>query len=222
LRCPVLFCTFVLHFCFFTPRTAEQQHNRHRLRELAETAHEPFALNPNRNIFLVGMPGAGKTTIGKSLAKRLGLKFVDADKELVLRTGVPIATIFEIEGETGFRVREAEAIAELVTWKGIVLATGGGVVLHADSRRVLRESGAVVYLRASVADLHERTKRDSKRPLLRGPDPVGTLRTLLEARESLYTEVAHLSVESAHTTVGKLVDSIISQLRFSGLLDDEP
>jgi shikimate kinase len=179
-------------------------------------------LNPNRNIFLVGMPGAGKTTIGKSLAKRLGLKFVDADKELVSRTGVPIATIFEIEGEVGFRVREAEVIAELASLKGIVLATGGGAILHADSRHVLRASGAVVYLRASLADLHERTKRDLKRPLLRGPDPIGTLRKLLEARESLYAEAAHLIVESGHTTVGKLVDSIITQLRADGMLEIEP
>lgn len=170
------------------------------------------ANSTHSSIFLIGMPGAGKSTIGKALAKRLSLKFIDADKEMVSRTGVPIATIFEIEGEAGFRAREVELIAELATRPGLVLATGGGAILNADNRRLLRESGAVVYLRASLAKLFERTQRDAKRPLLQGVDAMATLTQLLAVREPLYSEVAHITVESGHGSVSKLVESIVQQL----------
>jgi shikimate kinase len=173
--------------------------------------------NPSSSIFLIGMPGAGKSTIGKSLSKRLGLKFIDADKEMVSRTGVPIATIFEIEGEAGFRAREVELIAELVTRPGLVLATGGGAILNAESRRLLHESGAVVYLRTSLAKLCERTQRDAKRPLLQGVDALATLTQLLAVREPLYSETAHFTVESGHGSVSKLVESIVQQLIERGL-----
>lgn len=164
------------------------------------------------NIFLIGMPGAGKTTVGKALAKQLALRFVDADKELVSRTGVSIATIFEIEGETGFRAREVELISKLVLERGIVLATGGGAILDAGNRIVLREHGAVVYLQAELAELRERTRRDTKRPLLQGNDPEAVLGALLAVREPLYREAAHIVVNASRENIGKLAQQIVDEL----------
>src|SRR6185369_17443809 len=116
--------------------------------------------------------GAGKTTVGRQLAKRLGRPFYDSDHEIVERTGVPIPTIFEIEGEEGFRRREAQAIAELSSAQDIVLATGGGVVLNPENRRRLHDTGWVVYLNVPPRLLYERTRHDRKRPLLNVPDPL--------------------------------------------------
>lgn len=160
------------------------------------------------NVFLVGMMGAGKSTVGKALARRLGREFVDCDREIVERTGVPIATIFEIEGEPGFRKREAAVIAELAGRHGIVVATGGGAVLSEENRRLMRENGTVVYLHASLDHLHERTKRDVARPLLARGDRRATLSSLLEARDPLYREAAHLVVESGHPSAGALAGRI--------------
>src|SRR5690242_17456114 len=116
--------------------------------------------NPG-NIFLVGMMGAGKTTLGKALARRLQREFVDTDKVLVERTGVTVATIFEIEGEESFRRRESAVIAELARREGLVVATGGGAILSAENRRVMRDNGTVVYLRAKIDSLWERTRQDA-------------------------------------------------------------
>ena len=178
----------------------------------------PNSLNNAPNIFLIGMPGAGKTTVGKTLAKTLGLRFVDADKELVARMGVSIATIFEIEGEAGFRVREAELISQLVLERGVILATGGGAILDAASRALLREHGAVVYLQAELAELRERTRRDTKRPLLQGNDPEAVLSALLQVREPLYNEAAHIVVNASRENIGKLAQQIIDELQTLGLL----
>jgi len=123
------------------------------------------------NIFLVGMMGAGKTTLGRALAQRTGLDFVDTDRVLVERTGVPVTTIFEIEGEDGFRRRESGVLAELAVRQGCVVATGGGAVLAEENRRVMRASGTVIYLRARVESLWERTRHDTTRPLLATPVP---------------------------------------------------
>lgn len=164
------------------------------------------------NIFLIGMPGAGKTTVGKALAKQLALRFMDADKELVARTGVSIATIFEIEGEPGFRAREVELISKLVLERGIVLATGGGAILDANNRMALRAHGAVVYLQAGLAELRERTRRDTKRPLLQGDDPEAVLSALLKIREPLYREAAHIVVNASRENIGKLAQQIIDEL----------
>lgn len=173
--------------------------------------------NNRGNIFLIGMPGAGKTTVGKALAKQLSLRFVDADKELVAKMGVSIATIFEIEGEAGFRVREAELVSQLVRERGITLATGGGVILDPTNRALLREHGAVVYLQAGLAELRERTRRDTKRPLLQGDDPEAVLNALMKIREPLYNEVAHIVVNASRENIGKLAGQIIDELNVLGM-----
>ena len=118
------------------------------------------------NIFLVGMMGAGKTTLGRALAQRLRREFADTDRVLVERTGVPVATIFDIEGEEGFRRRESTLLAQLAERGDLVVATGGGVVLSEANRALMRERGTVVYLRARLESLWERTRHDSSRPLL--------------------------------------------------------
>jgi shikimate kinase len=164
------------------------------------------------NIYLVGMMGAGKTTVGKSLARRLGRQFVDCDHEIVERTGVPITTIFEIEGESGFRRRESCVLAELAQRRDAVIATGGGAVLSEENRRVMRESGTVVYLRASVEHLHTRTRRDSARPLLASGDRRARLAALLEQRDPLYRDAAHVIVESGSPSAGTLAARIIAAL----------
>lgn len=140
--------------------------------------------------------GAGKTTVGRQLAKRLRRRFVDADHEIEARTGVRIPVIFEIEGEAGFRRREAQAIGALSLEHGLVLATGGGAVLDPANRVCLKETGLVVYLHASPETLFERTRRDRNRPLLQVDDPLLKLRELFAQRDPLYRETAHLVVES--------------------------
>ncbi|MGE0357114.1 MAG: shikimate kinase [Burkholderiales bacterium] len=163
-------------------------------------------------VFLVGMMGAGKSTVGKALARRLGREFLDCDREIVERTGVPIATIFEIEGESGFRNRESAMLAELAGRRGAVVATGGGAVLAAENRRLMRESGTVVYLHAAVDHLHERTRRDAARPLLARSDRRATLAALLEERDPLYREAAHLVVESGSPSAASLAGRIAEAL----------
>ncbi len=169
-------------------------------------------LNPHSNIFLVGLMGSGKTTIGRALAKRLGLRFVDADHEIESRTGASIPLIFEIEGEASFRQREADVIRDLTAQQGIVLATGGGAVLNADSRRYLHERGVVVYLRASVASLVQRTSHDRNRPLLQTADPKAKIEALARERGPLYQEVAHITVETGRPNVQSIVQTVIAQL----------
>ena len=164
------------------------------------------------NIFLVGMMGAGKTTVGKALARRLGRDFIDCDRVIVERTGVPIATIFEIEGEAGFRSRETAVLAELAMRQNAVIATGGGAVLAEENRRLMREHGTVVYLKAAIDHLHERTRRSKARPLLAAGDRRATLTALLEAREPLYREVAHLVIESGTPSAGSLAGRVAEAL----------
>lgn len=165
------------------------------------------------NIFLVGMMGSGKTTVGRALAQRLKLPFVDTDRILVERTGVPVATIFEIEGESGFRRRESTVLAELASGDDQVIATGGGAVLAAENRAVLRAGGTVVYLRARLDHLWERTRHDTSRPLLATADPRATLAALLEARDPLYREVAHVVVDTGTQSAGTLVSRVAAALQ---------
>ena len=165
------------------------------------------------NVYLVGMMGAGKTTLGKALAQRTGQEFVDTDRVLVDRTGVPVATIFEIEGEQGFRRRESAILAELSTRSGCIVATGGGAVLAEENRRVMRSSGTVVYLRARLDNLWERTRHDSSRPLRATPDPRATLAALLEQRDPIYREAAHVVVETSSQSAASLVTRVLAALR---------
>lgn len=165
------------------------------------------------NIFLVGMMGAGKTTVGRALAHRMHMRFADTDRILVERTGVPVATVFEIEGEEGFRRRESSVLAEIAAGDDCVVATGGGVVLSGENRRVMRDNGTVIYLRAGVADLWERTRHDTTRPLLATPDPRATLTRLLEERDALYREAAHLVVETGAQSASALASRVMAALR---------
>ncbi len=169
-------------------------------------------INARDNIFLVGMMGAGKSAVGRQLASRLGLRFVDTDHEIQARTGVTIPVIFEVEGESGFRRREEMVIDELSAGSGTVFATGGGAVLSAATRMRLKERGITIYLQAKVHDLMQRTRNDRNRPLLDCSDPKSRLETLLVAREPLYREVADLIVETGRPSVGRLVDCIERRL----------
>jgi shikimate kinase len=164
------------------------------------------------NIYLIGMMGAGKSTVGRTLARRLKLRFVDSDHEIEARCGVKIPVIFEIEGEAGFRAREAQAIAELTALEGVVLATGGGVVLREDNRRLLAARGTVVYLRATPEHLHERVRQDRNRPLLAGRDALARLRELYRERDPLYREVADLIVDTGRQSVQVLARGLLEQL----------
>ena len=165
------------------------------------------------NIYLVGMMGAGKTTVGRHLSKRFGRRFVDADHEIEARTGVRIPTIFEIEGEAGFRKREAQVIAELARETGLVLATGGGVVLDPANRAALAASGLVIYLNAPPAMLFERTRHDRNRPLLRVEDPLAKIEELFAARDPLYREAAHVVIDAVPGGVTQLVATVETEIR---------
>lgn len=167
------------------------------------------------NLFLVGMMGAGKTTLGRSLAQRLGRRFVDTDRVLVERCGVPVTTIFEIEGEEGFRRREAALLDEISAGGDCVIATGGGAVLLEENRRLMRERGTVVYLRAKVEHLWERTRHDTHRPLLATPDPKATLAELLRVRDPLYRDAAHVIVDTGSQSAATAVSRVLAALRES-------
>lgn len=169
----------------------------------------PAHANP---IALIGMMGSGKSTVGRRLAAMLKREFVDADRELEARLGVPIATIFELEGEDGFRRREAALIDELTQRPGVVLATGGGAVLREDNRQHLHERTMVIYLNAGLPELWHRLRHDRARPLLRAPNPRQRIAELLQARDPLYSEIAHLAVLTGRQSVERLVTDIIRQL----------
>jgi shikimate kinase len=165
-----------------------------------------------QNIFLVGPMGAGKSTVGRQLAQALGFRFLDSDQEIQRRTGVDIPTIFEFEGEEGFRNRERQVIDELSQEESIVLATGGGCVLHADNRRDLAARGLVIYLHCSPEQQGARTSRDRNRPLLHTEDPVQRLRELMEVRDPLYRQIADLVVSTEKRGTASVVKEIRKRL----------
>lgn len=152
--------------------------------------------------------GSGKSTIGRQLALHLGKEFFDSDREIELRTGVDIALIFEIEGEAGFRKREAAMIEELAAKQGVVIATGGGVVLTEGNRRCLRRSGKVFYLKSSAQRLFERTSRDKQRPLLNTGDRQQTIEKLLQERNPLYEEIADFTISTDSEPVKQVIREI--------------
>jgi shikimate kinase len=165
-----------------------------------------------RNLILVGPMGAGKSTIGRLLAKELRLPFKDSDKEIEQRTGANIPWIFDVEGEQGFREREQAVIAELCDVDGMVLATGGGAVMRSENRLALRRGGHVVYLHASVAQQVDRTSRDRNRPLLRSAEPGKVLAELLAVRDPLYREIADIVVETDERPPRLVVQEILERL----------
>ncbi|MGD8914573.1 MAG: shikimate kinase AroK [Candidatus Thiodiazotropha sp.] len=162
-----------------------------------------------QNLFLIGPMGAGKTTVGKQLAEFLHMSFIDSDHEIQRRTGVDIPTIFEFEGEDGFRQRESAVIHELTAREGVVLATGGGVIMREQNRKLLSARGVVVYLRCSVRQQYERTHRDKNRPLLSTPDPMARLKELMAVRDPYYRETADIIV----STEGRNTQSVVQDIR---------
>lgn len=166
----------------------------------------------SENLFLVGLMGAGKTTVGKLLAKHLNKQFIDSDHEIEKKTGVKINVIFELEGEDGFRAREEAVVDDLTRQQGIVLATGGGVILRESNRLALRSRGTVIYLRANAEDLWRRTRHDRNRPLLHTENPRARLQELLVQRDLLYRETAHLIMDTGEQNVQKMVRQLEQQL----------
>src|SRR5690606_24631089 len=180
---------------------------------LRNTQAEPApADTDDRPIVLVGMMGAGKTTIGRHLAKALNREFVDLDLALEARCGVPVAVIFEIEGEEGFRRRESQLLDLYSQRQGIVLATGGGAVLAQQNRRVLKERGLTVYLRATADELYQRVARDRQRPLLQTDAPRARVAELLTQRAPLYQEVAALAFDTGSTPIPQAVQDLVTLL----------
>jgi shikimate kinase len=174
--------------------------------------NEPESHPNGPNIFLIGLMGAGKTSVGKLLARRLGRTFIDSDQEIERATGVRVPVIFEIEGEVGFRARESRMLAELANRPNIVLATGGGAILAPENRKLLAEHGIVVYLRASPHDLWQRTRHDRNRPLLRNIDPLGTLSRLFDERDPLYREIAQVTVDTGNQSLSSLAHRLEQKL----------
>ncbi len=172
---------------------------------------------------LVGMPGAGKTTVGRQLARRLAGHFVDLDVRIEERVGCKIRAYFEAHGEEAFRDLESQALAELTaqgaTQSPAVLSTGGGVVLRASNRALLRERCTVVYLQSSPEELFRRLRHDTQRPLLQVANPLAKLRELYAQRDPLYRETAHFIIETGRPSVTTLVNMILMQLELAGLLD---
>ncbi|MDQ7089552.1 MAG: shikimate kinase AroK [Methylococcales bacterium] len=161
------------------------------------------------NIYLIGLMGAGKTTIGRQLATTLQLPFYDSDKAIEENTGVDIPTIFEYEGEEGFRNREQAMISQLTEIDGIVLATGGGTILHEKNRQLLMTNGFVVYLECSIENILNRTRRDTQRPLLQTDSPKEQIETLFEQRESLYLECADFKIDTGVIQSKLVIKSIL-------------
>jgi shikimate kinase len=184
---------------------------------MATDSARPAAAGVSGNVYLVGLMGAGKTSVGKLLARRLGKTFYDCDLEIERATGVRVPVIFDIEGEPGFRAREQKILSELVQRSAVVLATGGGAVLSEQNRKLLKEHGTVVYLCASPQDLWRRTRHDRNRPLLQTADPLTKLTELYKERDPLYREVADLVVDTGNQSVSALAHRLEQKLTQLGM-----
>ncbi|MFV1982646.1 MAG: shikimate kinase AroK [Thiohalomonadales bacterium] len=169
-------------------------------------------MQKSQSIFLVGPMGAGKTTVGKQLAKCLNMEFADSDSEIEKRTGVDIPLIFELEGESGFRKRETAMIESLTNKDAIVLATGGGAVLSEQNRGFLVSRGTVIYLNTSVEQIMERTHRDTKRPLLQTENPKEKLEQLASERNPLYESIADFTISTESQKIRDVIKEICNQL----------
>lgn len=170
------------------------------------------------NINLVGLPGSGKSTVGRQLARRLGLGFLDTDQVIEQRIGCSIRLYFEREGEDSFRDVEEAVIDELTLHHKGVLATGGGAVLREVNRQHLRKRGHVVYLRSTPEEVFRRLRHDANRPLLQVSDPLARLRELFESRDPLYRETAHFVIETGRPSVATLANMIQMQLELAGVV----
>ena len=169
-------------------------------------------------LVLIGLPGSGKSSVGRQLGRRLHLPFADSDTQIEQRLGCSIRDYFEREGEASFRDLEETVLADLVPGHGGVIATGGGSVLREANRRLLREQSHVIYLCSSPEDLYRRLRHDSKRPLLQVADPLGRLRELHGVRDPLYRETAHDIVETGRPSINLLVGLIVAQLELAGIV----
>jgi len=170
--------------------------------------------NQSSCVFLVGMPGSGKSTIGKALAKALNRPFIDLDQAIEERCGVAIPVIFEIEGESGFRKRESTVLQEVTADpSNAVVSTGGGAVVAEQNRQTMRQRGVVIYLKATLDELVKRTSRDRNRPLLNTDDPQAKLQALLEQRRPLYEAAADLCLETGTAGVSASVQQLVSKLK---------
>ena len=170
-------------------------------------------MHKKHNIFLIGPMGAGKTTMGRQIARRLNMRFEDSDHAIEAHTGVDIPLIFEKEGEAGFRKRERAIIDELSQLPNLVLATGGGAVLAEENRRHLKERGIVVYLHSDIKHLIERTRHDKNRPLLQTADPAAKLRALMAEREPLYRETADIIINTGQQSIRSVINVILDRIQ---------
>ena len=163
----------------------------------------------HNNIFLIGPMGSGKTTIGKKLANKVSKKFYDSDDEIKKNTGADIPLIFEIEGDSGFRVREKKVISELVLLDNIVLSTGGGTILDNENRSMLVENGFIIYLKSSAERIYKRTSGDKSRPLLQVSDRLGRIKEILAERESIYKSLADEIIEIDTIGINEIIKKIL-------------
>ncbi|HXD39747.1 MAG TPA: shikimate kinase [Ramlibacter sp.] len=179
------------------------------------------AAAPHR-VILVGLPGSGKSTVGRQLGRRLGLPFNDSDHVIEQRIGCSIRDYFEREGEAAFRDVEESVIRELTQGPSCVLASGGGAVLRPANRQCLRDAGHVIYLRSSPEEVFRRLRHDRNRPLLQVTDPLGRLRSLYEERDPLYRETAHFVIETGRPSVSRLVNMVLMQLELAAVIPARP
>ena len=168
---------------------------------------------------LVGMPGCGKSTVGRHLARQLSLRFIDSDSEIEHRVGMPIRDFFAAQGEAAFRDVEQDVIDALTLRPGHVIATGGGTVLRPSNRDALHSRSHVFYLRSTAEELYRRLRHDTHRPLLQVPDPLRRLREMYRERDPLYRRTAHFVVESARPSVPAMMGMVLMQLELAGLVD---